>query len=508
MLRRNVMWRAPPRLTPQMSRLSSRAPLFTPAEPLLEADINPHVIKAKYAVRGPIPARAEELRRQLKLNPGLLPFTEIISANIGNPQQLDQKPLTWYRKVLLLLQYPPMLDHPETLKVFFPEALERARELLTEIGSVGAYSHSQGVPLLRELVADFITKRDGGHKALADDIFLTAGALAAVSYVLTAICLGPQLGVLIPIPQYPLYTASLALLNSTPLPYYLDEAHEWSTNPEEIKRVITEARADGIAPRALVVINPGNPTGAILTYDAIVDIINVAAEHGVVVIADEVYQENVFRGEFVLVRKVLKDLMEAHPDTYLNVQLVLLHSTSKGFTGECGQRGGYMELINFSQPVMAALTKLALVNLCPVVTGQALVELMVNPPTGDTQSGILYREQRAAIIDRLALRLKALHQLFSSMEGVLCHQPQGAMYLFPLLTIPEKAQKAAAEKGLQPDELYCTELLEATGICTVPGSGFGQVPGTWHVRTTFLAPGTEWLLAWEKFHQQFMDKYR
>lgn len=82
------------------------------------------------------------------------------------------------------------------------------------------------------------------------------------------------------------------------------------------------------------------------------------------------------------------------------------------------------------------------------------------------------------------------------------------MYLFPTIHLPQKAIDAAkaAEKG--PDDFYCLCLLDATGICVVPGSGFGQVPGTLHVRTTFLAPGTEWVGRWSKFHAEFMDKYR
>lgn len=82
------------------------------------------------------------------------------------------------------------------------------------------------------------------------------------------------------------------------------------------------------------------------------------------------------------------------------------------------------------------------------------------------------------------------------------------MYLFPTITIPEKAQQVAKEKGKNADEFYCLELLDATGICVVPGSGFGQKPGTLHFRTTFLAPGTEWVGRITKFHKEFMDQYR
>lgn len=82
------------------------------------------------------------------------------------------------------------------------------------------------------------------------------------------------------------------------------------------------------------------------------------------------------------------------------------------------------------------------------------------------------------------------------------------MYLFPTITLPEKAIKAAGEADRKPDEFYCLRLIDATGICIVPGSGFGQKEGTLHFRTTFLAPGTEWVSRFTKFHKEFMDKYR
>lgn len=82
------------------------------------------------------------------------------------------------------------------------------------------------------------------------------------------------------------------------------------------------------------------------------------------------------------------------------------------------------------------------------------------------------------------------------------------MYLFPTITLPEKAIVAAEEAKNAADEFYCLKLLDATGVCVVPGSGFGQKEGTFHFRTTFLAPGTEWVGRISKFHKEFMDQYR
>lgn len=481
---------------------------FQPAESITIKDLNENVLKAKYAVRGAIPMRAEELATQLNENSKSLPFDKIINANIGNPQQLKQKPLSFYREVLSILQYPEILE--KNTDSFQPDAVSRAKRLLKDIGgSVGAYSSSQGVLGVRKTVADFICKRDDGEPAYPEDIFLTAGASAAVTYLLNILCRGDQTGVLIPIPQYPLYTATLALNNSHALPYYLDEKNGWATNTKEIEHVVKDSIKKDIKPTVLVVINPGNPTGAVLSKENIEDIFEIAAKYGIVVIADEVYQENVFEDvKFHSMKKVLRSLQCSHPGKFDNVQLASLHSTSKGVSGECGQRGGYMELTGFTHEIRQVILKLASISLCPVVTGQALVDLMVSPPKKGEHSFSKDQEERTAIHFELSKRSTLLWETFNKLEGIECQKPQGAMYLFPQLYLPHRAIQMAQHLEMTPDEFYCKELLEHTGICTVPGSGFGQVPGTYHLRTTFLAPGDQWIKDWEKFHKEFFNKYR
>jgi alanine transaminase len=123
-------------------------------------NINPHVKEAKYAVRGELAIKSEEYR--VKLAKGeKLPFDKVISANIGNPQQLDQKPITFFRQVLSLVEYPPLLEHEDLLLNqlgYKPDVLERARWLLKQVGSVGAYSASAGSLGIRERVAKFIER--------------------------------------------------------------------------------------------------------------------------------------------------------------------------------------------------------------------------------------------------------------------------------------------------------------------------------------------------------------
>lgn len=128
-----------------------------PRKALNIGNINPHVIKAQYAVRGEIASKSEVYRHQLAAPPingaAKLPFDTVISANIGNPQQLDQKPITFFRQVLSILEYPALL---EQVQLFPADVRERAKWLLEQVGSVGAYSMSQGPLSLRESVARFI----------------------------------------------------------------------------------------------------------------------------------------------------------------------------------------------------------------------------------------------------------------------------------------------------------------------------------------------------------------
>lgn len=476
-----------------------------PAPKLTLSDINPLTIETKYAVRGKVPTRAYELQKQLEKDPSSLPFDKIIFSNIGNPQQLGQKPLTFYRRVTSLLQNPELIaknpaNYPQ-------DVIDRASKFLKSAKSVGAYSNSQGVEVARQSVVDYISKRDG-YPSDVNEIFLTNGASAAVEYVIETLCSGPKDGVLIPIPQYPLYSALLALLNCTPMPYYLLEEKGWSIDAESIEKVIKEYAAKGIKAKILVLINPGNPTGAILSREIIADILKIAAKYGIVVISDEVYQENVYQGKFVSARKVLKQLQEKSPEYYGNLSLTSLHSTSKGVSGECGQRAGYMDLVNFPKEIHLIFIKMVSINLCSVVTGQAVMEMMVNPPQKGDPSYELDQKEREDIHNSLLQRSQFLHETFNKMEGVNCQNAEGSMYLFPKLLLPKKAIELAKQQNIEPDELYCLQLLERTGICTVPGSGFLQLPGTYHLRTTFLPPGTEWIKSWEKFHKEFMDQYR
>ncbi|KAF2837410.1 PLP-dependent transferase [Patellaria atrata CBS 101060] len=474
-------------------------------------NINPHVKEAKYAVRGELAVRSEKYRAQLnKGEKGNLPFDTVISANIGNPQQLDQKPITFFRQVASLLENPLLLEKPEVLKEhlgYKDDVIARAQKLIKDVKSVGAYSQSHGAPAIRQSVADFIERRDG-YPSDPEHIYMSGGASSGVNTLLHIICSKPETGILIPIPQYPLYTATLAVLNARCVPYYLEEGKGWGTDLNAIKESLEKAKQEGTDVRAIAVINPGNPTGSTLSPEDITAVLKFAAEEKLVVIADEVYQTNVFAGSFVSFKKGLRDLQKAEPGKYDNVELASLHSISKGMVGECGHRGGYFELVGFDSEVAAEIYKFISIQLCPPVIGQCIVEMMCNPPREGDPSYELYHKEYYGIFEGLKKRAFALYDAFEEMEGVECQPPTGSMYLFPTIHVSPKAVEAAKSEGRTPDEFYVSRLLDATGVCMVPGSGFGQKEGTLHFRTTFLAPGTDWVGRITKFHKEFMDEFR
>ena len=394
------------------------------------------------------------------------------------------------------MEYPDLLADDKieiTSKLFASDAIDRAKLLKKHIKSVGAYSMSQGIPHIRENVAKFISgstsiivlltiDRDG-YRATPDNVFLTTGASQGVNYLIQIILTEPKDGIMIPIPQYPLYTATLAVLKGKPIPYYPREEENWSLSVSDLEESIKKAKADGIRPRALAVINPGNPTGGCLPESVMRDVIHFCEENNLVLIADEVYQTNIYTANkpFHSFKKFVCELESP-------IELVSLHSVSKGMIGECGHRGGYFELHNFDPLVKEQIYKLASINLCPPISGQIVVDLMVSPPQPGSASYQSFQKEFQDVYEGLRSRALSLKDAFNKMQGVECQSPEGAMYLFPqLVDIPEKAVEAAKKVGKQVDEYYCRRMLEAVGVCVIPGSGFGQKEGTWHYRTTFLA---------------------
>ena len=314
---------------------------------------------------------------------------------------------------------------------------------------------------------------------------------------------------MIPIPQYPIYSATIDQYGGQKVGYYLDEKNAWGMNMEELERSLADAKARGINVNSFVLINPGNPTGQVLTKEAIQDIVKFCSKHNLVLLADEVYQENVYddNAEFYSAKRAAYDTGLSQEDA---IEMISFHSTSKGLFGECGRRGGYMELVGIDSGVKDQLYKLASASLCSNVPGQIMTSLLVNGPKPGDASYKSHEDEKKAIFESLKRRAAIATEGLNDIPGFSCQQAQGAMYIFPKVTLPQGAIDFAMDSGVAPDTLYAVSLLESTGICVVPASGFGQEEGRFGFRTTFLPSEDEMVrvvAAMRKHHEEFCSKY-
>jgi len=470
-------------------------------------NMNPCIKKMEYAVRGPLVIRATAIEKEIQ-DGVQKPFSSVIKANIGDAHAMGNPPITFIRQVLALVTHPDLLQSAE-----FPEdAKSRAKEILKGCkgGSVGSYSESPGLEIIRRHVAEYIKNRDGGIESDWQKIILCAGASEGIRgclKLLTGPGTGERPGVMIPIPQYPLYSASLAEYNMDQVGYYLDEGRNWALDVAELERSYN-ANKEKSNIKAIVIINPGNPTGQVLTRDNIEAVIKFAAEKKLFVFADEVYQHNVYAegSKFHSFKKVMFEM----GSPYNELEIASFMTCSKGYMGECGIRGGYAEVINMDPAVFAMLQKSISAKLCPTVVGQACMDVVVNPPVSGDPSFQSFSAQVENTLASYAERAKLVADTLNTIPGFSCNTVQGAMYAFPQIKFSQAAIKAAEEAGQPADVFYAFQLLESTGICIIPGSGFGQQPGTYHFRTTILPQKemiNEMLGRLKEFHLKFMAEY-
>lgn len=469
-------------------------------------NINQNIRKLEYAVRGPLVIRAVQLSKEL--NEGAdKPFKSVINANIGDCQAMKQKPMTFFRQVIACAADTKLLSSPDIPN----DVKERVREILSYCGgqSVGAYSDSCGIEIIRKHIANYIQERDEGVECDWQNIFLSTGASQGIKIILSFINQsrkkGLPVGVMIPIPQYPIYSSSICEYGMHPVNYYLDENADWSLDVSELRRAY-EAEKDKCDIRAIAVINPNNPTGSVLSEDNIVEILNFANDHNLMVMADEVYQHNVYQegSKFSSFKKLM------YQKTNHRLELASFMSSSKGFMGECGLRGGYCEVANFSDDVRAILYKGLSACLCSSILGQITMDCAINPPKHGQESYDLYMKEMNQVLSDLKRKAKLVADTLNSVEGVSSNEVAGAMYAFPRLSLPKRAISEAQNLNYAPDFYYALQFLENYGVCVVPGSGFGQQPGTYHFRTTILPPPEvfeDMMDRFRKFHIGFMEKY-
>ncbi|XP_074616609.1 alanine aminotransferase 2-like isoform X1 [Acropora palmata] len=479
-------------------------------EVLTDENINPSFKRVKYGIRGWLEDRTYEIKQELEKGVEK-PFTEVL-IHVGNPQGMGQPPITFFRQVLALILYPDLLDDPK-----FPEdAKQRAKMILKDTTghTIGSYSSTQGITVVRQDIADFIAKRDG-YPACYEDIFLINGGAEGIEMVMGIVQTADdhgigRAGVMISVPCYSMYQARLLQYNSHQIFYHLDEDQNWAFNISELQNKLDEARSQ-CTPRALVLINPGNPTGQVLTYQNIQEVIKFCAREKLVLFADEVYQDNVYAdgAKFHSCKKVLRDL---GPD-YTKFQLISLHSSAKGYIGECGLRGGYIELVGFSNQVKLRVKTYLSARSCSSTVGQAILGLACNPPKPGDESYERFLKESTGIQESNKKKAKLTTEILNSLENVKCNEVSGSIYAFPRITLPQPAINAAKAHSLPPDEFYCWQALEKTGVYLIPGHVF-EMNGNknnFYFRITILPSEAKFTPMFErlrKFHREFMEQFR
>ena len=228
-----------------------------------------------------------------------------------------------------------------------------------------------------------------------------------------------------------------------------DEENNWDMNVDELALRLEANRERGTNVRALAVINPGNPTGQVLTEESMRDIIRFCDQEGLVLLADEVYQSNIYTEErpFHSFKKVLMSMPE-HRDS---LELASFHSLSKGVLGECGRRGGYMELINFDKGVRDQILKRSSINLCSNVAAQVMVGLMCRPPQAGDESYPLYAHETEMQLGRWGGARRAPHDVcVPCFFQLFANQINSALAAFSFsFTRVAQAPRAEAVRSVQ-----------------------------------------------------------
>ncbi|RVE61757.1 hypothetical protein OJAV_G00175710 [Oryzias javanicus] len=436
------------------------------------------------------------------------PFKEVIDVSWGDPHRGGMKPLTFVRQVLAACLYPQLLiDNKLPVDV-----RRRAQKLLDGCAgrSVGSYSATGGIPEILQRVSEFISRRDGGVPSDPENIFICCGSQWALTRILNVLVNAEAAfttGVLAPASCHRTTTLSIEGLGGVVIPYYLSEEQGWELQVEELQRALESAEG-ACNPIALYVINPGNPAGHVQSRRSMQEVIRFASEKRLFLLADEVYQGCIYgEKEFVSYKRVLAEMGPPLSDT---VELASFHSASKGFMGECGLRGGYVELVNLDPAVQKYIYNLFTTDSCAPLLGQIALDLMTNPPLPGDPSYFQFDQETQHIKSTVVKNVKKVCEAVNGLQGFSCQGVEGGAFAFPRIHLPAKAIQKAKDVGMQPDTFYCLKLLEEAGVLASPGSEFGQKEGTFHIRFCILIPHDvleELLRRLTHFHSQFMKDF-
>jgi alanine-synthesizing transaminase len=368
-----------------------------------------------YDIRGPVLARARQMEEE---------GHRVIKLNIGNPAAFG-------------------FEAPEEIVV----------DVIRNIRDASGYSDSKGLFAARKAVMHYCQQKRIADVSI-DDIYLGNGVSELIVMAMQAL-LNDGDEVLVPAPDYPLWTAAVTLAGGTPRHYICDEGANWFPDMADIRAKITPQT------RAIVVINPNNPTGALYPDDLLKEIIELARQHQLIVFADEIYDKVLYDGRTHTSLASLAD----------DVLFITFNGLSKNYRA-CGFRAGWMIVSGekrHAQDYIEGLGILASMRLCSNVPGQHAIQTAL----GGYQS----IDELVAPHGRLTKQRDLAWELLSAIPGVSCVKPQAALYCFPRL-----------DPKLYPisdDQQFILELLEAEKVLLVQGRGFNW-PTPDHFRVVFL----------------------
>ena len=332
------------------------------------------------------------------------------------------------------------------------------------------YTPAAGVRSAREAVATDCTRR--GLPVSPDRVVLTSGTSEGIDLALSALInAGDE--VMVPVPTYPFYTAVLAKIGARAVYYRTDPATGWLPDIDHIRSLI------GPRGRALVVIDPNNPTGAVYPRESRQALLDLADRYGLVILSDEVYADLAYAGP-------VAPLGSLNPEA----PVISVSSISKAYQAP-GWRAGWLVVGESDRldGVLAAIKELADGRLCSTAPMQHAITAAL---TGDRSHQEAFR---TALRERAALTTARLN----ATEGMTCVEPAGAFYAMPRVALPPD----------RTDEDYVLGLLRATGVLCVYGSGFGTAPGDGFLRIVFLASLTELADVYDAmagFTRQFLER--
>ena len=353
-----------------------------------------------------------------------------------------------------------------------PEEIQQ--DMIRNLPNSAGYSDSKGIFGARKAVMHE-TQRQGIKGVGLEDIYLGNGASELIVMATNGL-LDDGDELLLPAPDYPLWTAAVSLSGGTPIHYMCDEANGWMPNIDDIRKKITPHT------KGIVVINPNNPTGALYSDNLLLEIISLAREHGLVIFADEVYD------------KVLYDGVKHTPIASLSTDVLTLtfNSLSKSYRS-CGYRAGWLIVSGDKKPAadyIEGLNMLSNMRLCANVPGQWAIQTALG---GYQSINDLVGEG-----GRLRKQRDMAYELITAIPGVTCVKPHAALYLFPRLD--------PKVYPIEDDQQFFLEMLQDTKVMLVQGTGFNW-PNPDHFRVVFLPHEDELREAITRM-AKFLENYR